>query len=318
MLPLGLSMLWEQVDPNNALRERFGFDGFPAVVDWLSQVLDEVWGLSIVGCRRMVISDQNAIIWVESDRGGLVVKWSRAGDRFANLEASARLVRVLGGHGVPVAAPIASADGRDRVRVDGPAGMLSLAVLPELAGDWLDTSDVAAVRGAGIVLAELHEALRVYPADRHLAAPRSAGLKSRVEGWLADHDRGLAPTASHRLKALVAGLPDIHDEAQLIHNDYRAANILTRDSTIVGVLDFDEIVWDHRVNDLAVACIYLTTRFTDWRPTSAVVRRVLRAGYESVRPLEAAESDWFEVVVLWQAIMAIPGADDIAGWADAL
>lgn len=317
MLPLGLSMLWEPVEPDVALRKRFGFDSLGTVAEWVSTVLQETWGITVRGCSRMVISDHNAIVWVESNRGDLVVKWSRARERFTSLDASTRLLRTLAGRGIPVASPIATADGLDRVTLEGPSGALSVTVLPELTGDWLDVKDHAAVRSAGACLAEVHGALG---ASHHDVSPRSAraGLKERIGAWLADGDRGLAPEASRRLKDLLSGTPELDDEPQWVHNDFRAANILTRDSKVVGVLDFDDVMVEHRVNDLAKACVYLGTRFTEWRPTPTVVRRTLRAGYESVRPLGAAEARWFEILVLWQGLQAIPGENDPAGWASAL
>ncbi|MCY7290429.1 MAG: hypothetical protein LH624_19860, partial [Cryobacterium sp.] len=74
--------------------ERFGFDGLGTVTAWVSRGLDDTWGISGTGCSRMVISDHNAIVWVASDRGDLVVKWSRARHRFASLDASTGLLRV--------------------------------------------------------------------------------------------------------------------------------------------------------------------------------------------------------------------------------
>jgi aminoglycoside phosphotransferase (APT) family kinase protein len=103
-----------------------------------------------------------------------------------------------------------------------------------------------------------------------------------------------------------------------VHNDFRAANILTRRSRVVAVLDFDEVAWTHPVADLAKAGVYLGTRFRDWRPTPAAARAELRAGYESVRPLEPVERRWFDVLVLWYGICAVPGPVDPAGWAEAL
>ena len=135
MLALGLSMLWEQsVDPEAALRERFGFAGLDAVEAWVSLALARTWEITVDSCSRVVISDHNAIVWVHGDQGTLVVKWSRARERFSNLEASARLLRTVAEHGIPVAAPIATVDGLDRVSLDGPVGPLSVTVLPELPG----------------------------------------------------------------------------------------------------------------------------------------------------------------------------------------
>jgi Ser/Thr protein kinase RdoA (MazF antagonist) len=318
MLPLGLSMLWESADAEVALKERFGFDSFDAVAEWVSTMLDEAWGITVIGCSRMVISDHNAIVWTESNQGDLVVKWSRARNLFASLNASTRLLRILAGRGIPVASPIATRDGLDRVVLEGPSGALSVTVLHELTGDWLDVNDSAAVLSAGASLAEVHQALGAAHGDALPMATRTQSLGERLDQWLADGDRGLAPEASHRLKDLLSASPELDDEPQLVHNDFRAANILTRDSKVIGVLDFDDVVVEHRVHDLAKACVYLGTRFTQWRPTPMMVRRTLRAGYESVRPLGPAEARWFEILMLWQGLQAIPGENDRAGWAAAL
>lgn len=324
MLPLGLSMLWESVEPETALKRRFGFDSLDAVTDWASKALDTTWSIPGAACSRMVISGHNAILWVSSDRGNLVVKWSRAAELFPSLDASTRLLRALADRGIPVAAPFATPDGLDRVVLDGPSGELSVAVQPELLGDWLDVTDRAAVLSAGAYLAKVHGALgaaqpgAVVVTASGTTAARPAELLQRIDDWLADGDPGLAPEASRRLRDLLAGAPELDDEPQLVHNDFRAANILTRGSEVVGVLDFDEMLVEHRVHDLAKASVYLGTRFTAWRPTSTEVRQALRAGYESVRPLSPAESRWFEILVLWQGIQAIPGENDPAGWASAV
>lgn len=318
MLPLGLSMLWESVEPEAALRERFGFDSFGAVTDWVSTVLAETWEITVGGCSRMVISDHNAIVWVESDQGDLVVKWSRAQELFASLDTSTRLLRTLAGRGIPVATPIATAEGLDRVTLAGPSGALSMTVLPELTGEWLDVQDHPAVHSAGACLAEVHRALGSSHSEASPMSMPAEGLAERIDTWLADEDRGYAPEAARRLKNLLSERPELDDAPQLVHNDFRAANILTRDSEVIGVLDFDDVVVGHRVSDLAKACVYLGTRFTEWRPTPTAVRQTLRAGYESVRPLGPTEARWLDVLVLWQGLQAIPGGDDTAGWAAAL
>ncbi|GAB3823251.1 phosphotransferase [Kribbella italica] len=271
-------MLWEQVEAEPALRERFGFEGFEAVAEWVPGVLAEVWGIEATGCRRMVISGPNAILWVDSDRGPLVVKWSVVPELFAVLEASARLLRVLDERGVPVAAPLRALDGRERAVVDGPIGALSVGVLPEVTGDWLDIENDEAVFAAGACLAQLHVALTGYEDDR-------------------------LPTSNPRdATDLPPGLPPLDAAKQLVHNDFRAANLLTQGAKVVGVLDFDDLGWGHRVEDLARAGVYLGTLFTGWKATPSAVRRTLRAGYESVLPLSPAESQWYDVLTEWHAV----------------
>lgn len=316
MLPTGVSMLWEPVEAGAALRERFGFGDLDDVSTWLAEQLSRTWGVTATGTDRLVISDQNAVVWVSSDRGPLVVKWSRAAEHFARLDAATELLGLLGERGVPVAGPVAAVDGRVRVVLDGPLGPLSVTVLPELVGDWLDVADEVAVRAAGACLAGLHEALRDQTDRVGVAA--ADGSRTRVEHWLDTADRGLAPEASRRLRHLLVDLPEPDDAPQLVHNDFRAANLLVRDSEVVGVLDFDDMVVDHRVADLAHSAVYLATRFRDWGPTPAAVRQVFRAGYESVRPLGTTEARWYDVVVLWQSIAAIPAGEDPTGWAAAV
>ena len=205
-----------------------------------------------------------------------------------------------------------------RVVLDGPGGPLSVAVLPELDGDWLDVEDTTAVRAAGACLAAVHLALEGYT-DRRLWRPAEAEPPDRrVQRWLIDGDPHLAPEATERLADLVAGLPPLGGRSQPVHNDFRAANILTRDGQIVAVLDFDEVAWDHPVGDLAKAGVYLGTLFRNWRPTPDAVRRQLRTGYESVRPLTPLEGHWLEALTLWQAILAVPHHHDPDVWARAL
>jgi homoserine kinase type II len=316
MLSPGLSMLWESVEAERALPERFGFEDRLGAARWLTAVLAEHWGLAVQDVPRLTLSDHNAIAWVTGDRGPLIVKFSRAEDRFAHLAATTHLLARLAAEGIPVAAPLPARDGTVRIETDGPSGPLSLAVLPEVDGAWLDVTDLHAVHTAGACLAALHTALALVDVPGlPREAPRS--LPGRLAGWLADRDPGRVPAASAFLADRVAELPAPEGPPQLIHGDYRSANLLVRGGEIAAVLDFDEVRRDHRVADLAQASTYLATLFRDWGPTPAPARAALRAGYESVRPLSAQESGWLEALTLWMGIAAIPPGDD-GRWATAV
>jgi len=330
-LPAGLSMLWEPTDPAAALSRRFGFDDLDGLGRWTTAALASTWGLPASGApavSRAVISDRNAVVWAGAGSRAVVVKLSCAQERFERLAASTQLVVLLAEHGVPVAAPLVSADGRVRVVLPGPAGPLSLCVLPEVAGDWLDVADPAAVRSAGACLARVHAALAQAPTELvaalAVAPPGLAGAtaatepRAQVAGWLAGHDPGHVPEASRRLASLLEAAPVLDDAPQLVHGDFRAANVLVRGTEVAAVLDLDEVALRHRVADLAQACTYLATRFTGWGPTPPAARAVLVEGYESVRRLSAAERSWLDVLLLWNAVVAVPGPDDPAGWARAV
>ena len=59
---------------------------------------------------------------------------------------------------------------------------------------------------------------------------------------------------------------------QLVHNDFRSANILHDGTRISAVLDFEEITYDTRVADIAKSAVLLATRYRDWGPTSECIR----------------------------------------------
>lgn len=121
-----------------------------------------------------------------------------------------------------------------------------------------------------------------------------------------------------RLASLLEGAGTLDDAPQLVHGDFRAANVLVRGSEVVAVLDLDEVALRHRVADLAQACTYLGTRFTGWGPTPPAAQRALVEGYESVRRLGGAERAWLDVLLLWVGLVAVPDSDDDAGWARAV
>jgi homoserine kinase type II len=318
MFPTGLSMLWESTEPRSALQERFGLAGFDEAGSWLTKVLAEAWAIDVQRCDRIIISGDNAIAWIRTNRGALVAKWSRAQDHFVRFAATADLVHALHRQGVPVAPPLASVDGQYRVII----GSLSMTVQPEVDGELLDYTDDTAVRRAGACLARLHGALATQKDSRLTELGRHTGgsldLRRRIGTWLQHEDTGMAPAASARLRDQMASLPQIDNEPQLIHNDYRASNILTSGSGITAVLDFDEVALDYCVSDLANAFVLLGTRFTNWQPTPASVRDALLDGYQSVRPLTRLEHQWLHALVLLRGIQAIPPGDDPAGWASAL
>lgn len=313
-------MLWESTEPQSALQGRFGLDSFDEAVSWLTKGLAQAWAIDVEACDRIAISGDNAIAWVRTDQGALVAKWSRAKYQFVRFTAIADLLRALHEQGVPVAPPLSSVDSQYRVIVDSGSLPLSMTVQPQIVGDLLDTTDKTAVRQAGACLASLHGALGIHEDSRLIEVEpgQSLDLRQRIKTWLEREDAGRAPAASARLLDQIASLSQIDVEPQLIHNDFRASNIITAGSEILAVIDFDEVAWDYCISDLANAFVLLGTRFTKWQPTPASVRDTLLEGYQSVRPLTHLEHQWLQALVLWRGIRAIPAGDDPAGWANAV
>ncbi|MGN6413632.1 phosphotransferase enzyme family protein [Flexivirga sp.] len=136
-----------------------------------------------------------------------------------------------------------------RQRVE--ADTFSLGLYPFIEGGLLDVGDEGQVEAAGRMLAQLHEALAAYP--------RSFG------GGL---------SASNQ---------------QLVHGDFRSANILHDGLRITAVLDFEEVTSGSRVADLARATVLLGTRYHDWKATSPGTRHAFVAAYDEVAPLTGAQ-----------------------------
>jgi homoserine kinase type II len=260
-----VDMLWESADPGRELTRRFGFRDGASAAEWVADVLERYWQLDVVRCDRLVISDRNVMAWVLAGGRPLIAKWSSVPQRFAQLKHAAQVVAWLDTQAVPVAAPIPATDGNLLVELGNeatgqlraglpPAGSRFLVgVLPVVAGDLLAVDDPGQVEDAGRMLATIHHTLAAYP-----------GRAGR---------RG---TGGH---------------TQLLHNDFRSANVLHDGAGISAVLDFEEITCDTRVADIAKSAVLLATRYRDWGPTSESVRTAYVNAYDrhAQDPLTAAE-----------------------------
>lgn len=307
-----LEMLWEPHDPRHALDERFGFGDAGSAGRWVAAMLDEHWGIRIDSCERIVMSGGNALAWVGSPSGRLLAKWSVVHERFPRLAATARLTNWLHGRGLPVSAPVSARGGRLQIEVDH----VSMGLQREIVGDLLDIADLNQVRAAGAALAQLQDALAAYPdADQlpALAVP-SKPLTARVTDWL-DSRAGHLPTAARdTLRGMVAAAPPDRLPHQLVHFDFRSANILWARGEVAAILDFEEARHDYRVVELARAAVLIGTRYHNWGPVPAEVGAEFLTGYQSERPLTPAEVGWLDILLLWQALAMVPPGDDPTGW----
>jgi homoserine kinase type II len=307
-----LEMLWEAHDPHHALDGRFGFSDGQAAGRWVAETLGEHWDVRIGSCERIVMSAGNALAWIGTPAGRLLAKWSVVPERFARLAEVARLTSWLDGRALPVSAPIPARDGRLQVEVGG----VSIGLQRVIKGNLLDTADPGQVRAAGATLARLQDALAAYPdAERIPAlAVASKPLAERVNGWLDSHAEHLPPAARDALRRSVADAPPDRLPQQLVHYDFRSANILCSGGEVIAVIDFEEARHDHRLVELARAAILLGTRYHDWGPVPVEVHAQFLAGYRAVRPLTPAEARWLDILLLWQAMAMVPPGDDPTGW----
>lgn len=308
-----VEMLWERDDPTVALEARFGFAGPAAVAEWLARVLDEHWGVTVQSCERIVLSGQNALAWVRTVRGAMLLKWSIASDRWARLASAASVTAWLGEQGLPVSAPVPARDGRVQVEADGVAAALQ----QRIDGVPLDVGDPHLVEAAGATLGRLHTALARYPgAERLPGVPSAASsLRDQVTGWL-DGAAAHLPTDLHDLlrATLVTAGPE-PSAVQLVHGDYRGANVLCGADGVRAVIDLEDIRHNRPIVEVARSAVLLGTHFHDWGPVSVEVHQRFLVGYEQSHPLTPSERAWWSTLVRWCTLAMVPVGDDPTGWA---
>lgn len=310
-----VEMLWESTEPSVALRERFGFDDGQQLADWLTTTLDDHWGLAVISVDRVLISAANAVAWIRTDQGPLVAKWSIVTDLFPRLAELARLTDWLDRRGLPVSAPRPATDGSLHLETD----RVSLGLQSVINGDFLDPDDLDQVTDAGVQLARFQTALADYPdVDRIVAASGQTdppGLREVVATALERMSEPQLQAGGGVLRERLATLPD-PDELhwQLVHNDFRAANVLYSSEGLLAVLDIEEARVAPRVAELAKACVLLGTQFRNWAPITPATRAAFLAGYRSVHALSPAEEEWLAALTLLTTVSIVSSHHDSAGW----
>jgi homoserine kinase type II len=125
-------------------------------------------------------------------------------------------------------------------------------------------------------------------------------------------------TARDALRRLLAGAPPDRVARQLVHFDFRSADILVDDrGGIAAIIAFEEARPEHRLVEPARAAVLLGTRYREWGPVPAEVHAELVSGYGSERAMTPADVRWLEILLLWQGLAMVPSGDDPTGWGPA-
>jgi len=301
--PLQPTMLWEATDPQIALAKRFQFATSEAASDWLLATVTHTYGIEVVSVDRLVMSSYNLLAWLTSAEGALLAKCCAFLQAHARLLAAGELVVWLAQRGLPVSVPLMTRMATVQVQCDH----LSLGVQRVVAGELLDPTQLAQAQRAGVTLAQLHGALATYPQASALATSAPVpSLSALVGDWakakMASLTDSELTTGATLLLQRTAQLATAPLATQLVHGDFRAANVLWQADRIAAVLDFEEVRWGYRVNDLAWAAVHLGTRYHDWGPVAREVHDAFLRGYTAVQPLTAMEQAWLPVLLLWHSI----------------
>jgi homoserine kinase type II len=218
---------------------------------------------------------------VETDRGAFFLRiYEEQGPLGARTDAD--LAAALATRGVPTPSPLRDRDGRTITLV----GEKPAAVFP-----WIDGAIVCQARvttahahAVGAALAKLHVAGAGVPVGE--GRFRVEDVRRRLFRITDPHFREATRELMGALDRWTAErLPDL--PRGLIHGDLFRDNVLWKDDTIAALLDFESASEGALGYDLAVTL--LAWCFGDDFDRDLV--SAMRAGYESVRPLEPSERE---------------------------
>ncbi|MFZ4662828.1 MAG: phosphotransferase [Caldilineaceae bacterium] len=301
--PLPPTMLWESTDPHVTLTQRFHFATADAAQQWLVAAVADTYGITVTSVDRLVMSSYNLIAWLTTSAGPLLAKCCAFAEAHQHLLKCGELVHWLDQTGLPVSPPLVATTGAVQNRCDH----LSVSVQRVISGELLEPTHAEQAHAAGVALARLHQALASYP-QAALFAPSvsvpslSIAVAERVTQEMAALTDAALVEGSKRLLKQIQRLETTLLSPQLVHGDYRAANVLWQADRIAAVLDFEEVRWGYQVNDLAWATVHLGTRYHDWGPVVRTVHQTFLRGYTTVTPLTAAEAAWLPLLLAWHTI----------------
>lgn len=301
--PLQPTMLWESSEPSTILAQRFHFPTPDDATHWLIDRIGLIYGLTVVSVDRLVMSSYNLLAWLTTTHGALLAKCCAFVMAHQRLRQIGELVVWLEQMQLPVSAPLVATVGSVQVLCDH----LSLSLQRVIPGELLDPTQLVQAESAGVMLAQLHQALAAYPYAAALATPVPVpSLPTQIEQWVQQKKATLTdPTLTANVTRLLAQVSQLATSplaTQLSHGDYRAANVLWQDKQIVAVLDFEEVHWGYRVNDLAWSTVHLGTRYHDWGPIALAVQQTFLHSYRAAHPLHAAEEAWLPALLAWHSL----------------
>ena len=209
----------------------------------------------------------------------------------ADLPFFVGLMDHLAARGFPCPRPVRDREGEALGELAGrPAAMVSF-----LSGTWSAAPDAARMRQVGATAARLHLLAADFTVARANAlAPSGWPPLARAALPRADEvEPGLADLIASELEALAGAWPDGLPRG-VIHADLFPDNVFFLHERLSGVIDFYFACNDVLVYELAIAmnawCFGTANRY------DPALADALLAGYESVRPLDAAEREALPVL----------------------
>jgi homoserine kinase type II len=207
------------------------------------------------------------------------------------------LLEHLNQRGLSCPLPVRNGEGEVLSRISG----RTAALVTFLEGVWPRKPQPAHCAAVGRALAELHLAGKDYTLTR----PNALGLEGwhRLAGRIAPRadevSRGLGTLIAYELAFLDRAWPK-NLPSGVIHADLFPDNVFFRGEKLSGLIDFYFACNDDWAYDLAI-CLNAWCFETDFS-FNATKARALLAGYQSLRPLTAAEYEAFPTLARGAAL----------------
>ena len=228
---------------------------------------------------------ENSNYLIETERGRYILTLYEKRVKVEDLPYFLGLTGHLADAHLPVPRPIPNRKGETLHQLAGrPACLIEF-----LQGVSLNEPLPEHCRSVGAALAKLHQAAASFPLSRpndlsvdgwrRLAAAVRAEADAIAPGLRAQVDNALADISAAWPKDLPSGP---------IHADLFPDNVLVIDTEVTGLIDFYFAANDAWAYDIAV-CLNAWCFSADGTEYRADLTEAFLAGYESVRPLEAAE-----------------------------
>ena len=260
---------------------------FTTLTDADVETLPEIWDLgAVTACTGIAEGWENTTYALGTERGRFVLTLFESRVEEADLPFFLGLVEHLHGAGLPCPAVIRSRAGGLWARVGGrPA-----ALFTRLDGDWPRDPGPEDCRQAGELIARLHQAGDGFPLTRANAMGPAAwpGLAAALRGRADEMRPGLTAEITAEIEAISKAWPEVLPRG-ITHGDLFPDNTFFRDGRLVGVIDFTFAGADVLLFDLGVGLN--AWGFDQGGRFKKENAAALLAGYQAVRPLEAAERD---------------------------
>ncbi|TPE63969.1 homoserine kinase [Sandaracinobacter neustonicus] len=236
------------------------------------------------------VSNSNFLIETETARYILTLYEKRID--LGELPWFIALMEHLADAGLPVPHPIRDREGAAIQQLVGKTACL----IQYLPGVSVSVPTAAQARAAGAALARLHLAGASYTAERPNALGLSHWQASAAElgAGLDSIEPGLAAFVAERLETLAAHWPRNLPRGT-VHADLFPDNVLMLGETVTGLIDFYFACTDLYAYDLAVLHAAWAFPKDGCAPLMDHARAIFE-GYESVRPLSAAERAAFPLL----------------------